>query len=514
MEKVEYFIVLFGVVIISFMVVSVVYQQLYLQNIPVSDQTLEQCIGLGKRYRDGINIVFFADRKEVAKKYKDYLLNFDPFKDHQERFNFYYVNGYSPYCEIYKGIALLCYSRELLRKAGSCPNDYVVVIDEKPSEIRSSSYMNVMSINSRHPLTVFPHEFGHAFASLAEEYVPAKIPKNSPGNCAASCSDFGGKNDGCFQGCSLTEYSRSIDKGVMRSLYSEDYGSYNKAILVSKIFGYQRSSATVLGSAINEPENCAEEEYHLVEFRPQEGIVNSELVKGCVGGSGSGRFSYQLRVREDIIAVGGFDPELIFTDGDHATEQGINGETYENKVSVYTDKPPVEGEDIEGETFQKDVVPVILKVSELPISEEELEEKAPVLEILGPEGETLVSMNLCREVKGDANGDKRVDASDIVHIKNYVQHGDLVVCEENADFTNDGVIDWKDASAISEFLYAEPLGPDFVSPSPEAGVSISAEVSPSAEESASLSVSPSPSPSPPESASPSPVESASPSASV
>ena len=101
------------------------------------------------------------------------------------------------------------------------------------ANVRSSSYMNVLSINSQNQKTIIAHEFGHNFAYLADEYVPAKLPRKAR-NCVASCEKFSDKKDGCFEGCSKENYFRSVNSGIMKSLLSNDYGLFNEIITFLK----------------------------------------------------------------------------------------------------------------------------------------------------------------------------------------------------------------------------------------------------------------------------------------
>ncbi len=273
---------------------------------------LSECKVIEQNSEGGVNLVFFAD-KEISKKYFDALMGFEPFGSYRKNFNTYYIDGYGAECEIYKGVALLCYSRELIRRAGSCPNDIIVVVKDMESSVRSSAYMNVVSLNSRLPLSVFAHEFGHAFANLADEYVPAKLTRKSK-NCAKLCSDFGESKDGCFEGCSETSYFRSIEDGVMRTLRSSKFGVFNDKLILDNI----KVKGSVTGSAIQEIRDCSKEKYYLVEgvySRDNVSINTQRIEVGCVGGNGAGAFDYQF-IKEDGSVVSGknFNPELIFTD--------------------------------------------------------------------------------------------------------------------------------------------------------------------------------------------------------
>ncbi|MAG37907.1 hypothetical protein CMI45_00770 [Candidatus Pacearchaeota archaeon] len=305
---------------------------------------IEECKTLKYNGEGKIDIVFLSDGG-TAKKYSDYLLNIDPFKENTEDFNFYYVDDYEPECEFYKDIALLCYNKEVVKKAGSCPNDYVVVVREEKSNIRSSSYMNVMSLNSKHKLNVFPHEFGHAFASFAEEYVPGNIPKNAK-NCVAECADFQGEEEGCFEGCSKTNRIRSVNNGVMRSLSSDDFGDFNEKILQERIdesLGKQGGSITGrVGEVFTE---CVDQEYYLLTLeKTSEGIVEKKknLEVGCLPALSTGSYSYSFLGAE---GGGNFDPENLFTVvEDDSGETG--GETYSYLGEFLLPVPIVDGAEV------------------------------------------------------------------------------------------------------------------------------------------------------------------------
>jgi len=184
------------------------------------------------------NIVFLSENvnEDKAREYADYLLNSEPFSFHKEKFNFYYAGKYED-CSLYQNSILYCYSKELIKKSSVCPNDYVIVLTSRDSNIRSSSYMNVVSINIRHPKTVLLHEFAHTFANLADEYVPSVIPRGSK-NCQKNCDKFE-VIDSCNQGCSKDSYFRSSDSSVMRTLSTKDYRTLNTKIIEEDLLEYE-----------------------------------------------------------------------------------------------------------------------------------------------------------------------------------------------------------------------------------------------------------------------------------
>jgi len=149
---------------------------------------------------------------------------------------YFYSAGEVDGCKIVQGNVLLCYSKEIVKQSSLCKNDYVVVLSDRERNIRSSSYMNVMSININHPNNVLLHEFGHAFSRLADEYVPSVIPRGAE-NCQKDCDDF--DVEGCYKGCSKSSYYRSSEKSIMRSLTTSDFEELNTKIIEEDLLYYE-----------------------------------------------------------------------------------------------------------------------------------------------------------------------------------------------------------------------------------------------------------------------------------
>ena len=291
--------------------------------------TLETCNTLEFNNEEATNIVFFSE-KDQALKYKNFFQETSPFSRYQQAFNFYYINTYTPKCELYKGIATFCHNKETIKKGASCPNDYLIVLDDQPPKIRSSAYENVMSININHPLTVLSHEFGHAFANLAEEYTPAKTPKNS-NNCVRDCTDFQYETEGCYEGCSDSNYFRSIRNGVMRTLNSNEFGILNEALIIEKMSDVSPKLITITGEVIQDGP-CNEQTYYLIE-----GLYNQNSITllsktpetGCIGDNGAGGFIYELQTSQGTnLITSNFNPELIFTEAPGTTQ--ISGTVFES----------------------------------------------------------------------------------------------------------------------------------------------------------------------------------------
>lgn len=291
---------------------------------------LEACQTLYYNGDDRINLLFFGNSRRV-KEYADFLLSSEPFAEKRESFNVYYIDekDYTPDCgKLYKGVAVLCHSKDLIKKAASCPNDYIFVLKEADPEIRSTAYQQVATLNTNVLSTVILHEFGHLFANLAEEYVPARLSPSAQ-NCQAECADFE-LSDGCFEGCSRTNYYRSIENGVMKSLLSKDFGKLNNNLISKKITENQKASLT--GLAISDVDYCNEEEYLLIEGVVEYGqvtITEKTLENGCLGSNGEGYEKYQLISPEgSIIFEGRTQINQIFTDTQLDGDSQITGEIF------------------------------------------------------------------------------------------------------------------------------------------------------------------------------------------
>ena len=458
----------------------------------------------------GINIVFFAEREEDAERYMDYFLNFYPYNDNKEEFNFFYIQEPKIECEIYKDIALLCYSRALVKKSSICPNDHIIVLSNGYSaSMRSSSYMNVLSINMKHPMSVLAHEFGHGFMNLAEEYVPAKIAKNSAGNCVDDCAKFEGRNDGCYEGCSEATYYRSIENGVMRTLSSEKYGSFNEYVIKKRIDELKnKGGISITGEAVSENNreltitgaavegedyaDCNEQNGYFVEAEISGNtsgevmvrlLKSPESMQGCAGRFDlpNGYFSVALIYEKYRAEIGKFGVYLFSTLPEALSgRKTITGETYLREGNIYLKIPKIdfekyiddlirnesEGGIVANESYEeeKNFNETIGKEEEKEIIEEnkilnESEELAPKvenvnLEIRDPFNRILVFEPVCAELLGDVNGDGIVDLEDYEIIQTYAQTGksSSYICQMNIDVNKDNFIDGLDIEQAGEIF--------------------------------------------------------------
>lgn len=271
-----------------------------------------------------LSMVFIASRED-AEEYKNHLIAEPPYDSHS--FNFYYIDNLNPenFCTSYKGIAVLCYSAELLKSAAVCPHNAIIVPIDRPSNIRSSMYKNVLSINKNHPAReVLRHELGHLFG-LAEEYTPAAPPKGQL-NCKSSCDDFDAPIEGCFEGCSQGTLMRSIDEGVMRTLSTSRYGPYDEHLIHARLNTLSGPSTLIAGKAIDDV--VCNEELLLVEVDARASswdVVSLEPYNGCLPGKTS--FEYSVRVNGETSFESSLKDNFLFTDS--PGEETIEGETYE-----------------------------------------------------------------------------------------------------------------------------------------------------------------------------------------
>lgn len=358
---------------------------IYLQTVStetVSPTTFPSCANINYNGASATNLVFMAPDFESAKKYSDYLTTFGPFKDHPSAFNTYFVPFSGAGCSLYKNAAVMCYSRANVQLASACPNDIVVAVTHADLGIRSSTYMNFITVNDVHPTTVLAHEFGHAFGYLSDEYVPAAKLGGSK-NCASDCTQFGSQKDGCYSGCSTDTLVRSVDSGVMRTLASNKYGAFDDFLLEARLTDAVKQHLT--GNAILSVEECSGQKYSQIvgSYDAETKKISLEeqnVVDGCYGGNGNGQGHYALyNDKNEITASGDFNPSVLFFDG----PSGDSGEITGNGAEVSTRfilKTPL--------ATQTREIPATIevkhadKITRVPISDITLEKKpTPVSQI-------------------------------------------------------------------------------------------------------------------------------------
>jgi hypothetical protein len=206
-----------------------------------------------------IDVVFigygFDDVEEYNKQVNRYvnniLLEFAPFNEYRDRFNFYRIDDADLDCEI--GSFIQCEQYDIKRAASDCPNDFIFVLVDRSAfsdfvkPVRSSAIGNIAKINTADKPFVLVHEFGHSFADLADEYVDENYYSDSNFraddyiNCDASpCNTWTGTSGAsCYEGCSLRKYFRPTKDSIMRSLASPDFGPVNSEAIKRRMENYQ-----------------------------------------------------------------------------------------------------------------------------------------------------------------------------------------------------------------------------------------------------------------------------------
>ncbi len=290
----------------------------------VEPEKLESCKSLVYNGEDRIDLLFLASESDTQ-RFSDALLNTPPYDENKDYFNVFFIDDYEPTCEDYKDIAILCNTKENLKEARRCPNDYPIVIKDKPSNIRSSAFGNVISINKNHENSVIVHEFGHAFGNLAEEYTPAKLPRGAK-NCVSSCDKFEGIADSCSQECSQNDLFRSINAGVMRTLITSDYGQFNIQLLKKLLEKNKPDDASITGQQIAESYDCSNQKIVPLEImQASDGTTKVESTNielaGCAPDNAG----------EGNLCIGDLCyPSMLFTEAqDISTQSSIEGETFD-----------------------------------------------------------------------------------------------------------------------------------------------------------------------------------------
>ncbi len=280
---------------------------------------VESCQSIVYSGEDRMDLLFLST-KEEAEQYSNLLFETEPFKKYKSYFNLRFIDGENPVCESYKGIAILCDTKEVQEIAKNCEHDYIFVVKDEPAHIRSSAYGNVVSLNKNVEKSVLIHEIGHAIGNLAEEYTPAKIPRGAK-NCQVSCEKFGELTDSCSKECSESGLYRSIQSGVMRTLITTNYGIYNIKTLENIFEKNKPSDLSITGNQIQESVKCSEQERIPIDITQTEDSIKAEStnerIPGCAPNiAGEGEFC----IGELCY------PSVVFTDGQETGAETLSGE--------------------------------------------------------------------------------------------------------------------------------------------------------------------------------------------
>lgn len=216
----------------------------------------EDCINLYEHDNQARSVVFlsygYTNKDDFLTDAWSYingtygLLSLEPFKESKEKLNFYAIFSDKVICGI-EDNTLICDDEAVKRISLSCPNDYLFVLGSRNNffnfinPIRSSSYVNLASINTADNKLVVAHEFGHLFGRLADEYVEQGLDFSASAykNCdVQGCPKWKFFSvAGCFRGCGSISLYRSTEKGIMRNYFeSQTYGDYNAWLLNNTLY--------------------------------------------------------------------------------------------------------------------------------------------------------------------------------------------------------------------------------------------------------------------------------------
>lgn len=188
---------------------------------------------------------------QVNRYTNNILLEFEPFNQYRNKFNFYRIDDAELECKISGFIN--CDRYKIKLAASDCPNDYIFVLVDRGvlkdiiKPVRSSAIVNIAKINIADKPFVLVHEFGHSFGDLADEYADesyytdANFDAADYVNCDSSpCPTWQEiENTGCLKGCSLKKYYRPTKDSIMRSLSSPTYGPVNERELLKRLLFYE-----------------------------------------------------------------------------------------------------------------------------------------------------------------------------------------------------------------------------------------------------------------------------------
>ncbi|MBI2139686.1 hypothetical protein HYU14_02080 [Candidatus Woesearchaeota archaeon] len=179
------------------------------------------------------------------------LLAAEPMRSFGEKINLYRIDRFEEMgCEV--GDYIKCDEFEVKKLAASCPHDFVIILASRSKikdfikPVRSSSVSNMVKVNTADNPSVIIHEFGHAFGSLADEYVDEKYYSSLGINIASfpncdypECRKWSlMEGTGCFEGCSLSSLARPTKNSIMRSLQADEFGVLNEGVMREKLEKY------------------------------------------------------------------------------------------------------------------------------------------------------------------------------------------------------------------------------------------------------------------------------------
>jgi len=198
---------------------------------------------LGYAYDDS------ADFAEDVERYiQGQFVTVEPFSTQLTKLNFYRIDSFDEsLCWVDNIIS--CDNYEAKKLASQCPNDYVFILAADQSRsVRSSAVGNLIKVNTADKERVVIHEFGHAFANLADEYVDENYygsinfrADNYPNCDIGECSKWISEQDvSCLRGCSLNSFFRSTENSIMRNLREAlVFGPVNTKEIIKSLERYE-----------------------------------------------------------------------------------------------------------------------------------------------------------------------------------------------------------------------------------------------------------------------------------
>src|SRR3989338_1079203 len=127
LQKTAYIIIISSLILIILLFNYLNFRQssVYAETEP---EDLGTCRSLVYNGEDRIDLLFLAS-EEDTKRFSDTILNTPPYSENKDYFNVFFIptSDYEPTCEDYKGIAILCNTKENLEAARRCPNDYIII---------------------------------------------------------------------------------------------------------------------------------------------------------------------------------------------------------------------------------------------------------------------------------------------------------------------------------------------------------------------------------------------------
>jgi hypothetical protein len=197
-------------------------------------------------YEDSINIIFLGTEYEDIEEFRldserfmENFLSVVPHSEYKDRFNFFRIEDFENYGCKYED-AVICNPQTVQRAATKCPGQDMNIVlvsrnkvDNFFKHLRSSAWLNLVSLNSADDPLVLSHEAAHVLYDFADEYVyGGAITWDAP-NCDSekeTCPKFSVvEGSECLVGCVNEGNSRPAEYDIMSNYWKSDrYELYNE----------------------------------------------------------------------------------------------------------------------------------------------------------------------------------------------------------------------------------------------------------------------------------------------